>query len=534
MNRIFEILLTISILSFAGGANQYICAQTNSGNSVQTSVQAMADDPALIQGLVGICARTVGGKEIVSVNAGKMLIPASNMKLITTGAAMHGLGTDYRFTTSVAYDGTITDGTLHGNLWIVGGGDPTLGSKDSIASPLNNVFRQWGSVNSNYIRKVDIDKNIGWKVANPRGDIMITINLSKPEKDPKAILAAKNAPQTAYPKCMLCKECVGFSGNAARPARQTLRTIPIILNNEVWHFQFSPYVYFENHCIALSDEHRPMHIDADTFERMFDFVELFPDYFIGSNADLPIVGGSILSHDHYQGGSKVLPEMSAPSKKFFTHSSFENVKVSIVDWYNSVIRLEGKDRKEVKELAAHILKCWREYSDKNVDISAKTRNEPHNTVTPIARFNDENHYVIDMILRNNRTDKAHPFGIFHPTEDLHNIKKEGIGIIEALGLFILPGRLASEAHGIRDILTGKTPLDFKALSDESNPLSKHIGMIAQLANDFGTSLTEEEAATRVTDYINDACVRILDCTAVFKHDEKGEQAFDRFMTYCGF
>lgn len=220
------------------------------------------------------------------------------------------------------------------------------------------------SVNSNYIRKVDIDKNIGWKVANPRGDIMITINLSKPEKDPKAILAAKNAPQTAYPKCMLCKECVGFSGNAARPARQTLRTIPIILNNEVWHFQFSPYVYFENHCIALSDEHRPMHIDADTFERMFDFVELFPDYFIGSNADLPIVGGSILSHDHYQGGSKVLPEMSAPSKKFFTHSSFENVKVSIVDWYNSVIRLEGKDRKEVKELAAHILKCWRAYSDK--------------------------------------------------------------------------------------------------------------------------------------------------------------------------
>ena len=390
------------------------------------------------------------------------------------------------------------------------------------------------SVNSNYIRKVDIDKNIGWKVANPRGDIMITINLSKPEKDPKAILAAKNAPQTAYPKCMLCKECVGFSGNAARPARQTLRTIPIILNNEVWHFQFSPYVYFENHCIALSDEHRPMHIDADTFERMFDFVELFPDYFIGSNADLPIVGGSILSHDHYQGGSKVLPEMSAPSKKFFTHSSFENVKVSIVDWYNSVIRLEGKDRKEVRELAAHILKCWREYSDKNVDISAKTRNEPHNTVTPIARFNDENHYVIDMILRNNRTDKAHPFGIFHPTEDLHNIKKEGIGIIEALGLFILPGRLASEAHGIRDILTGKTPLDFKTLSDESNPLSKHIGMIAQLANDFGTSLTDEEAATRVTDYINDACVRILDCTAVFKHDEKGEQAFDRFMTYCGF
>lgn len=390
------------------------------------------------------------------------------------------------------------------------------------------------SVNSNYIRKVDIDKNIGWKVSNPRGDIMITINLSKPEKDPKAILAAKKAPQTSYPKCMLCKECVGFSGNANRPARQTLRTIPIILNGEQWHFQFSPYVYFDNHCIALSDEHRPMKIDGDTFKRMFDFIEFFPDYFIGSNADLPIVGGSILSHDHYQGGSKVLPEMNAPAKTYFSHSSFPDVKACVVDWYNSVIRLEGAKRKDVEELAEHILKCWREYSDKSVGISAKTRNEPHNTVTPIARFNDENRYVIDMILRNNRTDKEHPDGIFHPTQDLHNIKKEGIGIIEAMGLFILPGRLAAEAHLIRDILTGKSPLDFKALSDESNPLCKHMGMIAQLANDFGTGLSDSEAEERVTDYINKACERILDCTAVFKHDEEGERAFGRFMTYCGF
>lgn len=390
------------------------------------------------------------------------------------------------------------------------------------------------SVNSNYIRKVDIDKNIGWTVKNPRGDIGITINLAKPEKDPKTILAAKNAPQTSYPKCALCAECVGFAGNLNRPARQTLRTIPIILNNEQWYFQFSPYVYFDNHCIALAAEHRPMHIDQNTFKRLFDFIELFPDYFIGSNSDLPIVGGSILAHEHYQGGSKVLPEMAAPAKTWFSHSSFPDVKVAIVDWYNSVVRLEGLKRSEVEELAAHILKCWREYSDKSVGIVAESKGEQHNTVTPYARFNDENHYVIDMILRNNRTDKTHPYGIFHPTEDLHNIKKEGIGIIEALGLFILPGRLATEAVAVRDYLTGATPLDFKALSDEKNPMSKHIGMIAQLANDNGTAMQPAEAEQKVTEYINSACERILDCTAVFKHDAEGTAAFEKFMTYCGF
>lgn len=390
------------------------------------------------------------------------------------------------------------------------------------------------SVNSNYIRKADIDKNIGWRVKNDRGDIMITINLSKPEKDPKAIAAAKKAPQTGYPKCALCPENVGFAGNAQRVARQTLRTIPIILNDEEWYFQFSPYVYFDQHCIALCKEHRPMHIDENTFKCMFDFIELFPDYFIGSNADLPIVGGSILSHDHYQGGSKVLPEMSAPSKKWFTHPSFPDVTVSTVDWYNSVIRLEGCDRRETEEMAAHILKCWREYTDKKVNIIASTKNQPHNTITPIALYNENNQYRIDMILRNNNTDKDHPYGIFHPTEDLHNIKKEGIGIIEALGLFILPGRLSTEAVAVRDYLTGKTPLDFKALSDAKNPMSKHIGMIAQLANDYGTNLNEADAEEYVTEYINKACEKILDCTAVFKNDEQGAAAFDRFMLHCGF
>ena len=390
------------------------------------------------------------------------------------------------------------------------------------------------SVNSNYIRAADIEKNIQWKAKNERGDIMITINLSKPEKDPKSILAAKNAPQTAYPKCVLCGENVGFAGNAQRAARQTLRTIPIILNDEQWYFQFSPYVYFDRHCIALSAEHRPMQINGDTFKRMFDFIELFPDFFIGSNADLPIVGGSILAHEHYQGGRKVLPEMSSPEKTRFSHPAFPDVKVCIADWYNSVIRMEAPKRADLEALAQHILKCWRDYTDKKVNIIAKTKDEPHNTVTPIASFNDDGRYVIEMILRNNRTDKAHPDGIYHPTADLHNIKKEGIGIIEAMGLFILPGRLASEAVAVKDYLTGKTPLDFKQLSDEKNPMSKHLGMIAQLANDYGTSLGEEEAEQRVTEYIDKACERILDCTAVFKHDAEGEAAFERFMNYCGF
>lgn len=388
------------------------------------------------------------------------------------------------------------------------------------------------SVNSNYIRKADIDKNIQWKAENPRGDILITINLAKPEKDPKTILAEKNAPATNYPKCALCVENVGFAGSATRVARQTLRTIPLELNGENWHFQYSPYVYFDQHCIVLSEEHRPMAITLDTFRRMLDFLELFPDYFIGSNAALPIVGGSILSHDHYQGGAKVLPEMFAKSRKQYTNTLFPDVKISIVDWYNSVVRLESSNRDDLLTATEHIVKMWNDYSDKSVNIIAKDK-EQHNAVTPIARLNDNNEYVIDLILRNNRTDKVHPYGIFHPAEDLHNIKKEGIGIIEVMGLFILPGRLANEALIIRDYLNGKNTLNFKELANPENPISKHLGMIAQLANDYGTNLSDEETEKHITDYINNACVKILDTTAVFKNDEAGQTAFDKFMRFSG-
>ena len=390
------------------------------------------------------------------------------------------------------------------------------------------------SVANNYIRKVDIDKNIGWEVPTEKGSVKITINLAKPEKDPKAVLAASKAPQTNYPKCPLCVENVGWWGNLQKPARQTLRAVPLFLNDEKWWLQFSPYVYFDNHCICFSDEHRPMHLDVNSFKRMADFVDTFPHYFIGSNAPLPIVGGSILAHDHYQGGAKVLPEMKTACLKKFRHPDFEGVTAGIADWYNSVVRIEGSDAEKVIALTNHVFETWKTYSDKTVDILAFTDETPHNTVTPVAQKTDDGNYRFDLILRNNRTDEKHPYGIFHPTEDMHNIKKEAIGIIEVMGLFILPGRLAKEAVEIRKYLTGETPLNFKELSDPEHPLFKHVGMIAQLANDNGLNLSEGEAGDVITDYINKTCIKILETTAVFKADQKGRKAFDRFMTKCGF
>lgn len=384
--------------------------------------------------------------------------------------------------------------------------------------------------NNNYIRKADIDKNIKWEVPLSRGNIKITINLSKPEKDPKAVAAAAKQPSTTYPKCPLCIENVGFKGNLNHPARQTLRTIPLYLNNEKWHMQFSPYVYFDQHCICFSNEHRVMKVDGDCFKRMFDFVDLFPHYFIGSNAALPIVGGSILSHDHYQGGCKVLPEMNAGIRKCYLLQQYPDVNIAIVDWYNSVIRVSSQNRNQVLSCCEYILEKWTGYDDKENNIVSHTKDVPHNAVNPIARKLDNGEYCLDLILRNNRTDKEHPFGIFHPAEELHNIKKEAIGLIEAMGLFILPGRLATEAHQIRDLLTGATPLSFKDLADTAHPLNKHIGMIAQLANDNGIALAPDYAEERITNYINEACVKILDTTAVFKNNEAGQIAFDNFMS----
>lgn len=375
-----------------------------------------------------------------------------------------------------------------------------------------------------YIRMEDINKNIRWYADGVKGRIGITINLSKPEKDNKQVAAERNSTAVKYPKCMLCLENLGFSGTATHPARQTLRIIPITLNGESWHMQYSPYMYYDEHVIAFADEHRPMAVTEKTFIRLLDFVDKFPHYFLGSNADLPIVGGSILSHDHYQGGGRYLPMFSADLEKVYLKS--DGLTVGIKRWYNSVVTVQGTDRKKVLETANKVLKLWRGYSDESVEVLAFSGETPHNTITPIATKNGEE-FCLDLILRNNRTDEAHPDGIFHPTKDMHNIKKEGIGLIEAMGLFILPGRLKRETQAIKELLL-KKEIDYAAVENDET-LAKHGGMIKAIADKRGTGLKDEDAQRFITEYINEICLKILECTAVFKHDKKGEEAFDKFM-----
>ncbi|MDR0697540.1 MAG: UDP-glucose--hexose-1-phosphate uridylyltransferase [Christensenellaceae bacterium] len=383
------------------------------------------------------------------------------------------------------------------------------------------------SVRSNYIRMVDIEKNIKWNVESERGNIGVTINLSKPEKSNKQVYLDLMKPKANYPLCPICLENLGYGGNSNQAARQTLRVIPIQLADEDWYFQFSPYVYFDHHGIVFSAEHKPMKIRSLTFKRQLDFVEMFPHYFIGSNADLPIVGGSILSHDHFQCGKKVLPMFERPVRKTYRQAFYENLTIGVLDWYNSVIVLQSTDRRAVENAASIIHGSWSEYSDHTLNIIARSDKDRHNTITPIALF-DRGLYTIYLILRNNRTDNKHPHGIFHPTEDMHNIKSEGIGLIEAMGLFILPGRLFTEIKIIEDILTGQKPLDFKEITIDPQ-ISKHMTMIAQLTNDYGTAMDPFDASNVVVNYINSTCAKILDCTAVFKNTQEGYTGFDRFL-----
>ena len=401
--------------------------------------------------------------------------------------------------------------------------------KVSSEQATTNFFKFCKDVN--YIRTKDIAKNIMWNTTQEKGDIQITINLSKPEKDPKDILKAKLDKSKKYPKCMLCKENEGFSGTYNLPARQTLRIIPIKLNNEQWNLQYSPYRYFDEHCICFSDEHRPMNVSINTFRCMLDFVTLFPHYFIGSNAALPIVGGSILSHDHYQGGAKVLPMFKRENKLNFLSKKYPDVQIGIVDWYNSVVRITSSNREELEKVAEEVLNAWNNYTDEEVGIIAKDT-EQHNAITPIATY-ENGKYTLNFILRNNRTDAEHPFGIFHPAERLHNIKKEGIGIIEVMGLFILPGRLLNEMNMIKDYLSGKTQVDLDKLTEE-DALYKHIGMINSLKESLNGNKDEKVVSTTIQDYINKACSEILFTTGVFKQDEKGNKAFNKFLSSLGY
>lgn len=386
-------------------------------------------------------------------------------------------------------------------------------------------------IKSNYIKMTDVKRNLWWLHECDGVPLEITVNLSKPEKDNKEIARLKSLPSTGFPKCMLCKENVNYQGRLNFPARQTLRFVPLTLNGERWYMQYSPYVYYNEHCIIFSAEHAPMTMNRTTFVKFADFVDTFPCYMIGSNACIPIVGGSILTHEHYQGGEHLMPMHGSKPLYNFTHKRFPGVEFSITDWYNSDVRLVTRDREALIDAAEHIFTTWQGYSDESVDVIARTTEE-HNAVTPILRKLPSGEYSLDMLLRNNRTSEKYPDGIFHAHPEYHNIKKEGIGLIEAMGLFILPGRLQRECGEIVKYLTGERT-DKEYLEPEST-LFKHKGMIEELVADAPKGISAEEGDKLVKRYIGNVCRQILDNTAVFKKDEKGKAAFFRFMETAGF
>ena len=373
---------------------------------------------------------------------------------------------------------------------------------------------------TDYIRVYRIKKDLRWKVPSPYGEIDITINLSKPEKDPKAIAAAKLQKQSGYPKCLLCPENEGFAGSLTKPARQNHRIIPVTLAGEEWYLQYSPYVYYNEHCIVLSKEHRPMKIDRKTFERMLDFVTLFPHYFIGSNADLPIVGGSILSHDHMQGGCYTFAMEKAPVQVPIRFRGFDAVEGGIVSWPLSVIRLRSGDRAALEELSERILLAWRGYTDEASVVFAETDGEPHNTITPIARRRGTD-YEMDLVLRNNLTTPEHPLGLYHPHAEHHNIKKENIGLIEVMGLAVLPARLKEEMRILEEqFLNGKQP-------DEIPTLRKHADWFRAVCE--SRAVTKENIHGVLFEEIGKTFVRVLEDAGVYKTTPEGLQGFLRFL-----
>lgn len=378
------------------------------------------------------------------------------------------------------------------------------------------------SQDSDYIRRYRVCKDIKWVTSTEYGDIDITINLSKPEKDPKAIAAAKNAKQSGYPKCLLCMENEGYAGRTNHPARENHRIIPLTINHSRWGFQYSPYVYYNEHCIVFNGEHTPMKIDRTTFIKLFDFVKQFPHYFLGSNADLPIVGGSILSHDHFQGGNYHFAMELAPIEYKFSVSGFEDVSAGIVKWPLSVIRLRCKDEKRIIDLADHILNAWRNYTDESAFIFAKTDGEAHNTITPVARFRDGK-YELDLALRNNITTEEYPLGVYHPHNEYHHIKKENIGLIEVMGLAVLPARLKTELTLLKEYI-----IEHKDIRSEES-IEKHADWVESFLPKYPTVNASNIESILETE-IGIVFSKILENAGVFKRDEAGKEAFRRFLS----
>ncbi len=384
----------------------------------------------------------------------------------------------------------------------------------------SDYFYQF-SQDTDYIRRYRICKDMKWVVESPYGEIDITINLSKPEKDPKAIAAAKLAKQSGYPKCLLCRENEGYAGNLNHPARENHRIIPLTIDGNQWGFQYSPYVYYNEHCIVFNGEHTPMKINHAAFCKLFDFVKWMPHYFIGSNADLPIVGGSILSHDHFQGGNYQFAMAKAPIEEYVKIPRFEDVEAGIVKWPLSVIRLRSQDSSRLVDLGDYILQCWRAYTDEEAFVLAKTGDELHNTITPIARKNGDM-YELDLALRNNITTKEHPLGVYHPHKELHHIKKENIGLIEVMGLAVLPARLKTEMEGLADAILNKK--DIRA--DET--LEKHADWAEEFLPGY-PKINEENVMDILKAEIGKVFVKVLEDAGVYKNTAEGRQAFHRFL-----
>ena len=377
------------------------------------------------------------------------------------------------------------------------------------------------SQNTDYIRRYRIARDMKWKAQTAYGEMDITINLSKPEKDPKAIAAAKNAKQSGYPKCQLCMENEGYAGRVNHPARQNHRIIPVEIQGNKWGFQYSPYVYYNEHCIVFNSQHIPMKIEHDTFVKLFQFVEQFPHYFVGSNADLPIVGGSILSHDHFQGGNYEFAMAKAPIEKELTLKGFEDIQAGIVKWPMSVVRLSHKDYNRIIALADVILAKWRDYTDEAVFIFAETDGEPHNTITPIARKRGEN-YELDLVLRNNITTEEHPLGVYHPHAELHHIKKENIGLIEVMGLAVLPSRLKAELEQLGKAIVAKEDLR------KDEVLEKHADWVDEFLPQYD-SVTQENVMDILEKEVGIVFGKVLEHAGVYKRDEKGMAAFQKFI-----
>ena len=377
------------------------------------------------------------------------------------------------------------------------------------------------SQDSDYIRRYRIKKDQKWITSTKYGDLDMTINLSKPEKDPKAIAAAKNAKQGGYPKCLLCMENEGYAGRVNHPARQNHRIIPITINGSRWGFQYSPYVYYKEHCIVFNSQHIPMKIEHNTFCKLFDFVKQFPHYILGSNADLPIVGGSILSHDHFQGGHYEFPMARAEVERSFTVKGFEDVEAGIVNWPMSVIRISSVDTDRLIALADLILDAWRDYTDEKAFIYAQTDGEPHNTITPIARKRGDK-YELDLVLRNNITTEEHPLGVYHPHANLHHIKKENIGLIEVMGLAVLPARLKGEMEQLAEaILNGTDIRKDEVLAKHADWVEEFLPAYKEVNRDNIMDILHEE--------IGKVFMQVLEDAGVYKRTEEGQAAFDRFV-----